>query len=621
MRHRARLTLLGAALAVAFTSLTAARRDLLTADAYLRHVRHLASDELRGRGNGTKELDRAAEYIASELKDAGLKPGVNAGFFQAFEIVTGLVIGSGNRLTMSDGRRSIQLEIGSSYYPLAATPGETGSSRSNTIADAKIVYAGYGISAKSIGYDDYASIDVRGKAVLVFTHEPQEHDPNSKFKGTQLTSYSTLLEKAMTAKNHGALALIVVQDPTHEQDAGTYAGFAKDPQAEDYGIPVLRVARDKVRPLVDAWGLEALAKDTDRDFMPRSRDLPGATLQYAEQIARLRRTVKNVIGVLPGSDPSKDGEYVVVGAHYDHLGLGGAHSLNPEAAGQIHNGADDNASGTAAIIEMARHAAAHRPRFPRSTIFMAFAGEELGLLGSSHFANHPTVPLDRIVAMINLDMVGRANGALMVSGLDTSPSLSTAMDAAAAAAPGITVKRFQNGAGVGASDDTSFVLKKVPALGFFSGFHADYHRPSDDWDKIDAAGAVQVMTIALELTSQISSRPARPEFIPQQTATHGPASTGDPGTVGGYGAYFGSVPDFAQSDKGVRFAAVRENSPAGKAGLRAGDLMVEFAGKPISSLTDFTYVLRQHNPGEEVEVKVMRDGQPLTVKVLLSTRP
>jgi hypothetical protein len=410
-----------------------------------------------------------------------------------------------------------------------------------------------------------------------------------------------------------------VSDPTHDRDEAPYSGFLRDPQAEDFGIPVLRAHRDRIAPLLAAWKLDDVAKEIDAGGSPRSRDL-AARVTYVEHLAKTRRTVRNVIGILPGSD--RNDEAVVIGAHYDHLGLGGRHSMNPDLAGQVHNGADDNASGTAALIEIARAAAAERSRFTRRTVFVAFAGEELGLVGSARYVASPAVPLEQTAAMVNLDMVGRPRGRIMISGLETAPGVAADLDAAAAAVGGIEIKRFQEGAGVGSSDDTSFALKKVPAIGFFSGFHSDYHRPSDDWERIEAPGAASVARLAYELAARLASRPDRPEFVAKAApAGHGTAPAGDAGSVGGYGPYFGSVPDFADAEGGVRFAEVRENSPAAKAGLKAGDLMTAFDGKPIRTLYDFTFALRAKRPGDEVEVTVMRDGAPITVRVALATRP
>ena len=603
-------------------ALTADSRTPIQPDALLAHVKFLSSDELEGRGNGTKGLERAAAYIAEQFKAAGLQPGgVNGGWYQPFELVTGLTVGAPNRLTIEAHGLSVSFTLGESYFPLSTTANDSTHAASTQVSGVPIVFAGHGISAPALDYDDYAGIDVKGKAVIVFTHEPQEHDDKSRFDGRALTSHVTLMNKAMTARHKGAKLLLVVSDPTHERDEAPFQGFARDPQAEDYGIPVLRVHRDRVAPLLAAWNLDALAKEIDLTGTPKSRDLEGLA-EYVEHLAKTRRTVKNVIGVLPGKDPARAHEAVVVGAHYDHLGLGGRHSMNPNLAGQVHNGADDNASGTAAIIELARTAAANRARFARTMVFVAFAGEELGLIGSAQYVNHPSVPLDRTAAMINLDMVGRPRGRIMVSGLETAPAIDEDLKAAAAGIDELEIRRFQDGAGVGSSDDTSFLLKKIPSVGFFSGFHSDYHRPTDDWPHIDGPGAARVASLAYELAARLASRPERPKYIARaERSGHGTSTSGDAGSIGGYGPYFGSVPDFGESDGGVRFAEVRENSPAAKAGLKAGDLMVSFDGKPVRTLYDFTYALRAKKPGDDVEVRIVRGDQPLTVTVRLTTRP
>jgi hypothetical protein len=602
-------------------ALRADSRTPIQPDPLMAHVKYLASDELEGRGNGSKGLERAAEYIARQFEAAGLEPGGTGGsWFQPFELVTGLTVGAGNALHVSAAGTSIAFALGKTYFPLSATAGDSVERPSNDIADAPLVFAGYGISAPPLNYDDYADVDVKGKAVVVFTHEPQEHDEKSRFEGRSATSYATLMNKAMTARHKGARLLLVVSDPSHERDEAPFEGFSRDPQAEDYGIPVLRVSRERIAPLLAAWKLDALAREIDASGAPKSRPIDGDA-DYTEHLAKTRRTVKNVVGVLRGSDPARRSEAVVVGAHYDHLGFGGRHSMNPNLAGQIHNGADDNASGTASIIEVARAAAASRARFGRTVVFVAFAGEELGLIGSNQYVREPAVPLEQTAAMLNLDMVGRPKGRIMVSGLETAPEIDGELKAAAAAIEGLEIRRFQEGAGVGSSDDTSFLLKKIPAVGFFSGFHGDYHRPSDDWPAIDGAGAARVASLAYELAARLASRAERPQYVAKAAPAHGSSPAGNAGSVGGYGPYFGSVPDFGESDAGVKFAEVRENSPAARAGLKAGDVMVSFDGKPIKTIYDFTYALREKKPGDEVEVKVMRGTEPLVVKVALTTRP
>lgn len=477
----------------------------IDADTLLGHIRFLSSDAMKGRGDGTPELDRAADYIAQQFKAAGLQPGEPRGsWFQPFELVAGLTIGDGNRLTFNAADNTVSLALGTSYYPLSAAANDNADRPSIDLERVPLVFAGYGLSVPSLGYDDYANVDVKGKAVLIFSHEPQEHDKDSKLNGDQPMPQTRLEAKAGAARQHGARALFVVADPSHDKDDAQYRVFAIAPSAEEEGIPVIRVSRDRMKPLLDAWRLEDLARQIDADLVPRSRSLPGATVDYVEHLTHNRRIVRNVVGILPGSEPARAGEAVVIGAHYDHVGLGGWYSMSPELTGQIHNGADDNASGTASVIEMARVAAQEGSRFPRTLVFITFAGEELGLLGSAHYVEHPAVPLNHTVAMLNLDMVGRSHGAVDVSGVDDSAMLSSELTEAVDATRRLNVRH--TGPGEGRSDDASFLHHQVPAINFFTGFHPDYHRPTDDWQKIDAAGTRDVATLALELAARIAER-------------------------------------------------------------------------------------------------------------------
>jgi hypothetical protein len=504
-----RVVLLVAVLAGAVSAAT----PPIDPEALLDHIKYLASDELQGRGNGGEGLERAAEYIAGEFKTAGLQPGGGDDWFQPFGLVAGLSAGEGNELVVRAGNSArddtVRLSLGTSYFPLAVTPTDAPSTPSVRLADLPLVFAGYGISAPGYRYDDYAGLDVRGKAVLIFSHEPQEQRGDSRLNGARPIRETTLASKAMAARTRGARALLVVSDPSHETDEADYEAFAVNPDAEDHGIPVLRIRLADMEPLIEQWGLPAVAAQIDRDLMPRSRELPGATIDYVQYLAHNRRTVRNVVGLLPGSDDRLRHEAIVLGGHYDHVGLGGRFSNAPELTGEIHNGADDNASGIAALIEIARSAAADRSRFPRSLVFVAFAGEERGLLGSAHYTGAPAVPLDRTLAMINLDMIGRARGRVEVGGLEAAQSLVRDVEAAAVAA-GIEYRR--GGPGAGRSDDSSFIDRRIPALHLFTGFHDQYHHPDDDWPRIDADGTAQVATFALELAARIAARSDRPQF-------------------------------------------------------------------------------------------------------------
>ena len=616
-----RCTLLVLSIAAAGITLSGRSDDSGAIDAasYLEHVQLLASDGLQGRGNGTQGLELAAEYIAERFRTARLAPGGDSNsWFQPFEIVTGISVGEGNRLALTNGARETAFELGKSYYPISLAPtglggGSSGPEQPEQIA---VAFAGYGISAPDLQYDEYAGLDVTGKAVIVFTHEPQERDASSRFDGRSMTKHASVIQKALVARQRGARALLIVADPAHDVDEGSYEGWMRDPQAEDYGFNVFRLSRDVLEQAVGgALDPDTVAKEIDGDLRPRSRALAGVQLLATERFSKIRRTVRNVIGVVKGSHPRMSQEAVIVGAHYDHLGLGGRHSLAGDATGQVHNGADDNASGTAALLEIARATSERRNRFRRTVIFAAFAGEELGLLGSAHYADHPYIPLERTAAMINLDMIGRAGGRILVSGLDTAPSLREDVRAVARGR-GIEVRTTREGASIASSDDATFTARQVPTLAFFSGFHKDYHRPSDDWDRIDAQGAIEVARIALALTERLARRPDRPAFV-APPAPAGPTAVTEPG----YGPYFGSVPDFVDSVPGVRFADIRSGSPADQAGIRRGDVLVQFDGRPVTTIHDFTQALREKRAGDIVRVVVLRQGQEVAAEVTLGVRP
>ena len=369
------------------------------------------------------------------------------------------------------------------------------------------------------------------------------------------------------------------------------------------GSAALDTAADYIAERFRSWGLKPGGED-GTFFQPFQ--LTTGTVSGANHEAR------NVLAALPGRDPALRDEWVVVGAHYDHLGLGERGSLAPSPRGQIHHGADDNASGTSGVLELARLAATRTRGFKRSVLFATFAGEELGLLGSSYFANHPTVPAGAMVAMINMDMIGRPrNGRVFVGGVGTSPALKPALDELNRR---VGLQLDYSDSGFGSSDHTPFTVKQIPVLFFFSGLHGDYHKPTDTADKIDAQGARRVLSLVYLMVERLATDRSRPAW----TAVAEDSPSGGGGA--GYGPYFGSIPDFGDAGGGVLLADVRPGSPAAKAGLQAGDLLVEFDGKPIQNLYDFTDALRAKKPGDAVRVVVRRNGMPVTATVLLEAR-
>jgi Peptidase family M28/PDZ domain/PA domain len=573
-------------------------RDLSPAR-YLEHVKYLASDEMKGRGDGSLELDKAADYIAKQFRLWGLRPmGDGSSYFQNFEITIGAEAGPKTQLQLN----GTSLKINEDFVPIRF---------SNTAdVDAGLVFAGFGITAPELHYDDYQNIDAAGKIVIVLRHQPQEGDSKSPFTST---AHASFINKAINAKQHGARAIIFITDLNHPDEEVGRA--TRDAETDDLGIPSLHAKRDFVLKLLTDAGknLAAIQKKIDTELQPQSFDLGNAKAHVVTEIVRTRKTVRNVVAAVPGADPMLQNEWVIVGAHYDHLGLGDRNSLAPSQIGQIHHGADDNASGTAGVLELARLAVRNKNEWKRSVLFITFAGEETGLLGSSYFANHPTISLKNTTAMLNMDMIGRmSSNRLFIGGVGTSSDFRGWLEGFDRS---VRLELDYSDSGYGASDHMSFNAKKIPVLFFFSGLHTDYHKPSDTADKINPDGAVKILSLVYLMLDKIATETGRLKYTEVQQPRSPIAGSG-----GGYGPYFGSVPDFRDDLQGVLVADVQNNSPAAKAGLKQGDLMVEFDGKPVQNLYDFTYALRSKKPGETVSVVVKRNGQNLKTDVILETR-
>ncbi|HKO04504.1 MAG TPA: M28 family peptidase [Candidatus Acidoferrales bacterium] len=576
-------------------------------------INYLASPRLKGRDTGTPENNRAAKYIADQFHRAGLEPlaadGSKRSFFQYFTVTVGAKLGKENRLQADRAGASgvSKLRVGEDFQPFNYSE--------NGEAHCPVVFAGFGITAPEYHYDDYQGLEVKDKAVVVMRNEPQKDDEKSIFDGRQPTQYSALVNKAINARNHGARAMILVNDAPGPSENDALMPFDSLSGPQNPGILLVQVKRS----VVDGWlapsgkTLAALQKPIDEKLEPQSAPIEGVTLDFRVDVQHIHATTQNVVAVLRGSDPQLAAEAVLVGAHYDHLGLGRHDALDPDAAGQVHPGADDNASGTAAVLELARELAARRSELKRSVVFLTFSGEELGLLGSAYYTAHPLWPLEKTATMLNLDMVGRVReGKLYVGGTGTSPVFPKILEAANST--GLRLESSRSG--YGSSDHTSFYVKDIPVLFFFSGLHEDYHRATDTPEKIAAGEEARVTDLAFRALLALASAEARPQF----TRVVEPRPMGATGGGGGYGAYFGSIPDMGAEIDGVKFADVRDASPAAKAGLKRGDVLVEFAGAPIKNLYDFTFQLRAHRPGEEVRVVVLRDGQRVEATVKLEVR-
>jgi peptidase M28-like protein/PDZ domain-containing protein len=569
-------------------------------------VRTLADPRWEGRGIGTAGIDSAARWIAARMRLAGLRPaGDSSTWFQPFEVTTGVVAEAPCALRAGTQR----FELGDSLQPLGFS--------SNGSAHARVVFAGYGITAPGYQWDDYAGIDAHDALVLVLTQEPGEMDSTSRFDGNLNTPFADLRTKAINAREHGAIGMLVVNGPRWHAGEPV-RGPARDGEAYmTSGLLAAWISGDAADALLAPAGLDLAHAQAaiESAAQPHSLALPdSATLTL--NVRRTRAMTRNVVGLLRGRDSTRT---LVLGAHYDHLGFGGPSSLSPNEH-TPHVGADDNASGVSAILLAAEHLGQRVRRGWRpahTVVFVAFSGEEIGLVGSSHFTDDPPAPLESIETMVNLDMVGRLReNKLQVMGVGTASEFPALAQVVNTAVPHAHFALKTSEDGYGPSDHQSFYKKNIPVLMLFTGAHADYHKPSDTWDKINGSGLVRVSAYAQALIESLDARP-RPRF----TKAKSDASPGRIAGGGGYGAWLGTIPDYMQTEGGVLLSGVRDNSPAQHAGLAANDVIVRFDGIRVDNIYDYTFALRTRKPGQEVRITVKRGGQSVDLVATLGRRP
>ena len=576
-------------------------------------VRYLSSDEMEGRGIGTQGLELAAKYIAGYFSGLGLQPPPGQkDYFQSFEYSTIAGLGEGTRLSVNE--RSYQ--AGEDFQPQAMSAEEAFSGG--------VVFVGYGISgAKGLNgdeYDDYAGVDVTGKVALALRFEPKDEAGKSRLSKEGWSEHAAIARKARVAAARGAVAFLYLHPPTHHGPE-TMSPLARS-RGESAAIPVIqvrqRVAEEMLR-IAEAGDLKTYQGAIDNSFSPRSVVLRKVNVDGAVELKRTTSTLKNVTAYLPGKGKLAK-EHVVVGAHYDHLGRGGFGSRSPRSK-EIHNGADDNASGTAGIMEIARLLSRAPEQQGRSVLFVAFTGEEQGLLGSQHWVEHPPVPLGSIKAMLNLDMIGRVSGSsLMIGGTATSAVLPPLITLADAQSPLEMKNVWANG--YAPTDTTSFVARRIPVLFFWSGTHADDHRPTDDADKVNYEGAAEVVNIVVNVLQELRVR--RGLTYSQGTPTTGPGAAtqeSSPGLRAG-GASLGVVPSYAdEADaRGMKVTGTTPGSAAEKAGLQAGDVITAIGERKVTNVYDLTDVLNERKPGDVVKIKFERDGKEQTVQATLTER-
>jgi Peptidase family M28/PDZ domain/PA domain len=628
-------------------------------------LKYLASDELEGRGIGTAGLNKAAEYVKHAFQAAGLDvTRVHGGAFQKFGMSLKAELGSPNSLRfVGPNGKVMELKQDVDFQPCSFGGGGK--------ISGDLVFAGYAIESKHQNYDDFKNVDVKGKVVIVIRRVPRQRDSSGSGEGPQgdFARDADLRSKLSNAIGAGASAFILVNDPfsvrnnaretesslrraqNHVVEAAEELEAADPKNAESVtaarkrlsetvrrlkrareqaakgtndplisfgyagsgnaaSIPVVQVtdaACDKVLSQALGTTLAGLEAAIDRDLKPQSAPLKGWKAEGLTTIRRDPSEVKNVIGVLEGTGPHSD-ETVIIGAHYDHLGRGGLGSLAP-GSHEIHNGADDNGSGTVSILELARRFGRRAGTLPRRMVFIAFTGEEEGLVGSAHYIKDPLFPLEKTVAMINLDMVGRLReDNLTVYGVATSNHWKEWLEPAAKKHHLHVIEKPE---GLGPSDHQSFYEKKIPVLHFFTGIHPDYHRPTDHWEKINFPGMADVVDVIEDVVNAVVESPQPPGYVEVKGHAIIPR--------GGSRPYFGSIPDFSSEAPGYVLSGVAAGGPAAQAGIKGGDRIIEFGGRKITGLDDFDLALRRFSAGDEVPVVVVRNGKNLQLKVTLGS--
>ena len=572
--------------------------ESITQDDLMRHIKLLADDSLEGRDTGQKGNVEASSYIAERYAEFGLKPvGDKGGYFQNFEVTLNPKAGPGSRLTTRIEGKETAHKLKQDFLLF--------DNLDKGVGKGALVFAGYGISSKDDEYDDYAELDVKGKVVLILRRTPRYGLKNAVFKG-QPPVHATFIQKLKVAREHGAVGVLLVDAAKNRQKISQLSRYGVRPvgMPKKEGPPYAFVSYELAEQWMKLHGadLGRTVAEIESDHRPRSRDLSKVSVEIAIDVKLEKVTTRNVVGLLEGSDQVLKDEVLVIGGHLDHVGYGPGGG-NDGKREFIHNGADDNASGTSAVLELIEAFALHGKWPKRSILFINFNAEERGLLGSRHYADHPIIPLTNTIAMVNLDMVGRGASGLDVGGVGTSPGFKSMVDGLA---KNFKFKFTTKPGGRGASDHTSFYNKNIPVLFFFTGLHPDYHKPSDIWEKIDAPEIESIGRMVWRVIDHLANAEKRPRFT---------KADGNPTRRGRPRVQLGVQMAVEPEGGGVRIEAVVAKSAAEKAGLKAGDVILNFGERPMKELRDLTLAVARLRRGQTIDLEFRRGEETRKVKV------
>jgi hypothetical protein len=556
------------------------------------HIRYLASDSLKGRMTGSTGDSLAAEYILRDLKKNGLVP-IEGDGFQRFAVTKKVTPGKDNYLQIE----KYSYIAGRDFNPMPFS--------SDDSLTSEVVFAGYGISidTDTLKWDDYAKTDVKGKWVLLLRSDPDYATGGGVFNG-----FSADRAKSMVAKDHGASGILLVSgsvyDPEDKLEPSEAEGFS-------LGIPVFRIRRDLANIILSETGrnIDSLEKQIIRNRRTQSFST-GVNVSGKSQLIRETDDTRNVVMILPGEDPELKDEYLIFGAHFDHLGMGGkgSSSRNRDTAA-VHPGADDNASGVAMMLELVEKFALNEGSHKRSIICIGFSGEEQGLLGSKQFVNDPPIDLSKVNAMINLDMVGRLNedNTLQISGVGTAAGLK---DLVVENSDTSIIKLALSEEGYGPSDHSSFYGKDIPVLFYFTGAHEDYHTSEDTYDMINYDGMVKISEIIYNVAYHLANADSTLEFRE--------AGPKEPTITRMKGVTLGIMPDFAGVVRnGLRADFVTPGRPAALGGMKKGDIIVSIEGKPVNNIEDYMFRMQQVKKGQTITIEVLRNEKKIGLLIQL----
>ena len=558
------------------------------------HIKYLASDSLKGRLTGSPGDSLAAEYIKNKLISYGLIP-LSGDGLQRFKVTKRVLAGKSNSLSVN----GINYTPDKDFMPFAFS--------SNAGMESEVVFAGYGfnINGDSLKWNDYNSINVKGKWVMILRGDPEPENTKSPF-----IPFSADRDKALLAKDMGATGVLMVSGPAFDpQD--TFESLNLEGYSVD--IPVLRIKKEVADLILSKSkntiaALEKKLNDAKKPFSFSTKVNVNGKAEIVRELANTR----NVVMLLPGEDPKLKDEYVIIGAHFDHLGMGGPGSGSRalDTIG-IHHGADDNASGVAMMLELAKKFAKTKGSHRRSILCLSFSGEEEGLLGSKHFVDDPGINLSKVNAMINLDMVGRLNETnnLQISGVGTATGLK---DLVYTKSDTSIIKLTLSDEGYGPSDHSSFYGKNIPVLFYFTGAHMDYHTPTDTWEKINFKGMVEISDLIFNVAKELAAENSRLQF----------KEAGPKAEVNRYprrkGVTLGIMPDFAGVIKnGLRADFVTPGKPAALGGMQKGDIITFINGKTVNNIQDYMFRMGQLKHGQIISVEVMRNDKKVVLLIQL----